>query len=318
MSNAAGMPAHATTSLLRRVLFSGASAAIGAAAFLPVFAGVSQTQAELLVAESVQAGEVNDSDGRSAESIPTMQQELPQLVMELGSDSWPVREAAEKRLLLMNASLLVELDPLLRRTRDEEVLWRLERVYRSLLPQNAYASAERLQPGFLGIGFDIIGDDVDARIGEGCSAARVSMLIESGPAERGGVKVGDLLYSLNGRVFTGDFGSEHLQRMLIRLGAESEVKLGLLRGDEKVSINVTLDKRPAAVTDQRINSPVAAEEALARHVLDYLWEQYWAERKAGIGAGAAGDGGASDECSTGGAMTSGNFGMLPSTENGKQ
>lgn len=297
MSNAAGMPAHATISFLRRILFSGAAAAIGAAAFLPVVAGVSQTQAEQSeppAAEHTQAGEVNDSNGGSAESIPPTRQELPQLVMELGSDSWPVREAAEKRLLLMDASLLAELDPLLQRTRDEEVLWRLERVYRSLVPQDAYAPAERLQPGFLGIGFDIVSDDIDARIGEGRSAARVSMLIASGPAERGGVKVDDLLYSLNGRVFTGDFGSEHLQRMLIGFGAGCEVKLGLLRGDEKLSISVTLDKRPAEVTNQQIDSRVGAEEASARYVLDYLWEQYWAERKDGIGAGAATDGGASD------------------------
>ena len=204
---------------------------------------------------------------------PATRDDLPQLVADLASPSWPIRELAELRLRAMDASLLAALDPLLQAARDPEVLWRLERVYRSLVPQAEYAPPHELRPGFLGIGFEIVSGDDAANIGQRRHAARITMLVDGAAAERAGLQIGDLLLSIDDEAFVGDFQAQHLQRILVSRGAGRQVRIAILRQNEMMAVQLKLDAPP--YDENRRSGP------FDDRILEYRWQEYWTSRRAG-------------------------------------
>ncbi len=231
---------------------------------------VAQSDDATAQSDEVEAAREDESVGEVRAS------DLPRLVAGLGSDSWAVREQAESRLKQMNRALLVHLDPHLARATDAEVLWRLERVYRELVPQPEYARPEDQQPGFLGIGFEIASSEQERRLDERQSAARITMIVADSPAEAAGLLVGDLLVAIDGAPLVGDFQFQHLQRMLVARGAGQQIRMTVFRGPQRLELEATLSPRPEAELSPNSG---AGPLTLDAGVLEFRWQKYWSARR---------------------------------------
>jgi hypothetical protein len=237
-----------------------------------------------------------DEDATQLQQTPAVKlDDLPQLVADLSSPQWSIREMAELRLRAMNPAMLANLHPLLAATSDAEALWRLERVYRTLVPQSEYAPPESLRAGFLGITFEMVSSEEEPRLAPRRSAARVSMLVGGGPAGRGGVQVGDLLTAIDGQEFVGDFQSGHLPRMLISRGAGRIVRLSLLRDGRPLTVTLELGGR-SPEQEIEMGWQRGGVHPFDEQILEHQWRRYWAERRAGgFSGGASGDSPADEE-----------------------
>ena len=77
---------------------------------------------------------------------------------------------------------------------------------------------------------------------------QVGSVMKNSPAEKSGIKIGDIVAELNGQKL---YSNEHLGSLLNPLPANTKVKVGLLRGNEKVVVEVLPKKmfltKPLAV-----------------------------------------------------------------------
>jgi len=74
------------------------------------------------------------------------------------------------------------------------------------------------------------------------AGALVDEVTPGGPADKAGIKIGDVIRRLNGQSVEG---SEQLTAMITNLNPGSEVKLDILRDGQPMTIHVTLGERPA-------------------------------------------------------------------------
>jgi serine protease Do len=88
-----------------------------------------------------------------------------------------------------------------------------------------------LDSGWLGVGLD------DATLG-----ARVTQVAPKSPAEKGGLKVNDVITRINDKRV---LGAESMINLIQKYKPNEEVALKLKRGDDVKEIKVKLDKRPA-------------------------------------------------------------------------
>lgn len=74
--------------------------------------------------------------------------------------------------------------------------------------------------------------------------ALVTNLLEDGPAAQGGIEMGDVIVEVAGAAVTDN---DSLQEHLLDHEPGDEVEVGVLRGDEPVTVSVTLGVRPLPV-----------------------------------------------------------------------
>ncbi len=72
--------------------------------------------------------------------------------------------------------------------------------------------------------------------------AVVTSVVAGGPAEKAGVRAGDIILTVNGDAISGECD---FRRMVTRLSPGSRITLGVLRGSETLSIEVVLASIPA-------------------------------------------------------------------------
>jgi serine protease Do len=111
-------------------------------------------------------------------------------------------------------------------------------------------SSGRVARGWLGVAIQ----PVDASLGKalgtgGAKGALVAEVVPRGPAERAGIKAGDVIMSLDGAPVPS---ADDLPRMVARHAPGSQSKLEILRNGKQESVNLTLDelKDDAARPDQ--------------------------------------------------------------------
>ncbi|HZZ71004.1 MAG TPA: S1C family serine protease [Pirellulales bacterium] len=73
---------------------------------------------------------------------------------------------------------------------------------------------------------------------KGC---KIAELTAKGPAQNGGLKVGDIIVKFDGKAVPDP---DALQRLLLKKKPGNEVKVELLRGDDRPELKVVLGKRP--------------------------------------------------------------------------
>jgi serine protease Do len=94
---------------------------------------------------------------------------------------------------------------------------------------NIFGSARENQP-YLGLRVDV----------EDKKSCKITMITENGPASKAGFKTGDVIVSFDGRK-VGD--SEDLDIVLKRMKPGDEVDVEVKRGDESVTLHLTIGKR---------------------------------------------------------------------------
>jgi len=109
----------------------------------------------------------------------------------------------------------------------------------------------KVERGFLGVHFDNVSPALAEALNAPRGAAQIVELTENSPAAKAGLQQGDIITSINDQILL-----EYLQLRTIigNMLPGQKVNLGIVRGDEKLSLTVTLGTRPddlVAVSDRQ-------------------------------------------------------------------
>lgn len=224
------------------------------------------------------------------------------LVAKLGDQQWTTREDAEKELVGLGPDVLPILDKYLPVAKDPEVLQRLERVFRDLTPQSQYAGDDA-RPGFLGIQLDVVVNDADPRLGERENGVLVMGVVADTAAEKAGLREGDLIVSLDGSKFLGDFSIDNFKNRIQRIGASGKTRVSLFRGQAYLNLDVVLGASPTPTGTavriiaggngviQEVEVPPSADAPDGdAQVLAHRWDVWWRSHVDEVKRTAAGDG----------------------------
>lgn len=171
---------------------------------------------------------------------PARAQEAPELAglfEQLGSESYEAREAAGRALLELGPSIHEALRAYAKESGDPEV--RARAAYIEVVWEKR--ELERHGPGYIGIN---ISNATDPIAGE--TVTQVTSLVSGAPGEAAGLKVGDLVVSVDG---IRARGTSELIALVKSIPAGRTVDLKVLRpteggGAEELSISLTLARRP--------------------------------------------------------------------------
>lgn len=138
-------------------------------------------------------------------------------------------------------------------------------------------------PGYLGIGFhDITEDQVEALHLKSTRGVEISMVDHDGPAGRF-LRPHDIIVSMNGQVVAS---ADLLRRMIHDVGAGMAVTLGIMRGGQPQTVNVTLAERADVEREARermaaVDPEVVDSTAVSGFVESYTIQPPTAGSKAG-------------------------------------
>lgn len=134
-----------------------------------------------------------------------------------------------------------------------------------------------IERGWLGISLQALTKDIAQFWSLSLSGGIiVNEVIKNSPADKGGVKIGDIIYEVNGQ--TVDVDREEkvavFQRMIASLGPGSEVELGVMHTQnekpDSANLSVTLQKAPISPSD----APDYKDESLELTVRDLVFADY--------------------------------------------
>lgn len=94
-------------------------------------------------------------------------------------------------------------------------------------------------------------------------ALKVIAVVPGGPAERAGIKVGDVLVSVNGIAFSDEAKVKEMKKASLGIG--STAAYGVKRNGEAMTINVTLERIPDAQLAQMIEKHAQEGHAVAKN-----------------------------------------------------
>lgn len=101
----------------------------------------------------------------------------------------------------------------------------------------------KVSRGYLGVGIKPVSDDLAKEFhAPDTSGALIDDVTRGGPADKAGLKAGDIVRKLNGQTVAD---SGQLQAMITELNPGSEATLDILRDGKPSTIRVTLGERPA-------------------------------------------------------------------------
>jgi serine protease Do len=146
---------------------------------------------------------------------------------------------------------------------------------------------------WLGIGIQELTEELAAQFGvKPQEGVLVGNVMKDGPAERGGVKTGDILQEFNGIRITG---VRQLQREVAQAAVGSQARLKLLRERQPVELTIVLGEQPEDLTAAA--PPTSRGEATARFGLTVqdltpeLREQFKLDQTNGVIVSGVEDGG---------------------------
>jgi serine protease Do len=129
---------------------------------------------------------------------------------------------------------------------------------------------QEIERGYLGVNLQPMNDDLAASLGlERNRGEIVQVVSEDSPAERAGLKAGDIIISVSGRRVSSD---QTVSFLVANIAPGESVPVEVLREGRRLTINTTLGKRPteAELAQQAQSFDPDAEEPMDPDQVDDL------------------------------------------------
>jgi len=119
-------------------------------------------------------------------------------------------------------------------------------------------SSGKVSRGWLGIQpRDLTWDDVEAEGLKSANGVMVNRVIENTPAEQAGLKVGDVILTLDG---TPVQDAQHFMQLIWQARAGATIKLDVMRHGKPVDLDVKLGDRNTQLASAETETPVPVEQ----------------------------------------------------------
>ena len=199
--------------------------------------------------------------------------ELPvRPLSNLGSRQFHEREVAQSELLQWARthpeSTTGEFLRQSREADDPEVRLRCHQILRVLVMD------EYEGEGYMGIGLQ---DEISTVPGElkPRGLIRVTMVQEGTPAERAGIRNGDLIAGVDGNLWP----EELFRQKILMMRPNTKINLRIVRGGELVTLQLKLGRRPLSVGNGFFNGPNVDPEAAERAAKEAYFRRWLDQRK---------------------------------------
>jgi C-terminal processing protease CtpA/Prc len=184
--------------------------------------------------------EATTSEYPPSEQTESVDDLVDDLVGALGSADFDRREVATRRLVELGSKAYEVLAREYGASDDYEVRLRIQEIVtRAFFRENLFG-----RNGFLGIGLDVLGHAIDFRVPKGHSGVEVRTLVEGTSADRGGLKIGDLIIAVNGELLPSDLNREDFSGTIRDAGPGASMRLSVHRGQQLRSLDIVLGARP--------------------------------------------------------------------------
>jgi len=194
----------------------------------------------------------------------------------LASPSFQEREKAQAELVdWARQNPQTALDDLLGKSRaadDPEVRLRCLNAVKALVNEEYMRDGE----GYIGISMRDEAANVPGNA-KPRSVVRVGLVQPGTAGEKAGLQVNDLIVSLNDEVWPEGEASKLLQAKIRMFKPGAKVRLGIMREEKEMKVEVALDRRPV-VAD--MNYPEVDPQALERAAKEAYFRAWLSQRKA--------------------------------------
>lgn len=214
-------------------------------------------------------------------AMPCTAVELPtKPLAALASPSFQEREKGQAEIVeWARQQQKPPMDELLRQSRDAadpEVRLRCLNALKELVNDEYQRDGE----GYIGIAMR---DEVANVPGDGKprSVIRITMVQEGTAAEEAGLRMNDLIVSMNDEIWHEGEPSGPLRGKIRMMKPGTKTRLGILREDKVLKVEVTLRRRPVASDMMFPNNPNFDPEALERAAREAYFREWLNQRKAG-------------------------------------
>lgn len=176
---------------------------------------------------------------------PCLAAEIPQEFLErLKSEEFKIREEAQNGLLtwarIDPGSRVEHVLEQARSAQDPEVRQRTHNVLRALAMDDYLKAGE----GFVGIQMNAIRAEVPGEEGGAREVIVINRVLRDTPAREAGLRVGDMIVSVNGEKLAVDGALASFQDTIRALKPATKTTFGIIRNGDLVEVELTLGRRP--------------------------------------------------------------------------
>lgn len=200
------------------------------------------------------------------------------IILDLGSPQFRQRETAQADLLaLARVQPLTSLETLYKESSssdDPEVRQRLMSVLRALIDEQY----SRQGKGYIGIGLKPVVANVPGEP-KPRSLINVTQVQPNSPGERAGLKVNDLIVSLNGSTWGDETSHEEFSRKIAEMKPDATVQLKVLRDQKLLDLEVTLTRRPVVADFPYFDPRSMDSEGPERAAKEAHFRQWMSDKK---------------------------------------
>lgn len=205
--------------------------------------------------------------------------EIPgRIITDLGSQQFRQRETAQAELLgWARGQAQASLEALYEKSStadDPEVRQRLMTVLRELVDDQYLKEGK----GYIGIGLKSAVANVPGEL-KPRSLIHVTQIQPNSPGERAGLKVDDLIVSLNDDVWQDELANEAFSQKIASMKPNDKVRLKVLRNQNLLDLEVILCRRPVFADNLYFDQRLMDADGLERAAKEAHFRQWMRDRK---------------------------------------